>query len=255
MANPRNLVTRLTIQNLIAENNKVYATQTALGAVSDKVTTLIGSDEAKSVRTIANEELAAQLIPANAGEALDTLQEIAAWIQAHPGDASAMNAAIAALQTKTTLGKPAAYVAATGTAVDGTTYYADANGTALDSQPAVGADVSSYFVVGPEYATVKAYVEAYVGNAIANADLSQYATNASVESDVSVLQSQIDDLATATAVTDTTVGDGKITIGDTEYTVYTLPDTVLHDADIVDYTAQEIAALITPPAQGGGGGE
>ena len=69
-----------------------------IGTVNGKVTTLIGSDAAKSVRTIANEELAAQLIPANAKEALDTLQEIAAWIQSHPDDASAMNTAITNLQ-------------------------------------------------------------------------------------------------------------------------------------------------------------
>lgn len=69
-----------------------------IDTVSGKVTTLIGSDADKSVRTIANEELAAQLIPENAKESLDTLQEIAAWIQAHPDDATAMNQAITALQ-------------------------------------------------------------------------------------------------------------------------------------------------------------
>ena len=69
-----------------------------LSEVSGKVTTLIGSDAAKSVRTIANEELAAQLIPASAKESLDTLQEIAAWIQDHPDDAAAMNTAITNLQ-------------------------------------------------------------------------------------------------------------------------------------------------------------
>lgn len=73
-------------------------------ATKSVVDTLIGSDTGKSARTIANEELAAQLIPANAAEALDTLQEIAAWIQAHPGDASAMNSALTALQTKLELG-------------------------------------------------------------------------------------------------------------------------------------------------------
>lgn len=62
------------------------------------VATLIGSDTGKSVRTIANEELAAQLIPESAQESLDTLSEIAAWIQEHPGDAAAMNEAITALQ-------------------------------------------------------------------------------------------------------------------------------------------------------------
>lgn len=67
-------------------------------ALSNTVNTLIGADSSKSVRTIANEELAAQLIPENAQESLDTLAEIAAWIQEHPDDASAMNAAITALQ-------------------------------------------------------------------------------------------------------------------------------------------------------------
>lgn len=68
--------------------------------ISNKVDTLIGDDAGKSVRTIANEELAAQLIPESASESLDTLQEIAAWIQSHPDDASAMNAAITALKNK-----------------------------------------------------------------------------------------------------------------------------------------------------------
>lgn len=88
------------------------------------VDTLIGNDTGKSARTIANEELAAQLIPQNAAEALDTLQEIAAWIQSHPDDAASMSAAITALQNKLELG----------------TY--DNEGTPT------------------QYATVKAYVEA-----------------------------------------------------------------------------------------------
>ena len=51
-----------------------------------------------SVRAIANEELAAQLIPESAKDSLDTLTEIAQWIQDHPDDASAMNSAISKLQ-------------------------------------------------------------------------------------------------------------------------------------------------------------
>ncbi len=76
---------------------------TALKAVLDgkasgaDLATLIGTDAGKSARTIANEELAAQLIPEGAQEALDTLTEIAQWIQDHPDDASAMNAAITKL--------------------------------------------------------------------------------------------------------------------------------------------------------------
>lgn len=85
--------------------------------------TLRGSDTGKSIRTIANEELAAQLIGEGAKENLDTLKEIADWIQAHPDDASAMNTAIEALEAKVALG--------------------------ADSE-------------GAEYTTVKAYVEAAI---------------------------------------------------------------------------------------------
>ena len=85
------------IRGLIQDNaDAIEAHKTA---IDSKVTTLVGSDTDKSVRTIANEELVAQLIPEGAKESLDTLQEIAAWIQSHPDDASAMNAAITALQT------------------------------------------------------------------------------------------------------------------------------------------------------------
>lgn len=76
------------------------ATTTALNSTDSKLSTLIGNDGNKSVRTIANEELAAQLIVENASESLDTLQEIAAWIQSHPGDAAAMHSAITALQAQ-----------------------------------------------------------------------------------------------------------------------------------------------------------
>ena len=113
-----------TLVGLIADN--ATAIENHKTAIDNKVTTLIGSDADKSVRKIANEELAAQLIPANAAESLDTLQEIAAWIQDHPGDASAMNSAIEVLQKKTKLGE----------------YTPEGQSDAV------------------EYATVKAYVEA-----------------------------------------------------------------------------------------------
>lgn len=67
-------------------------------AIDTKIVTLVGSDADKSVRTIASEELAAQLIPDGAKESLNTLQEIAAWIQSHPDDVSAMNEAITKLE-------------------------------------------------------------------------------------------------------------------------------------------------------------
>lgn len=89
------------VRGLIKTNaDNITALTGRADAVEGKVTTLVGNDTGKSARTIANEELTKQLIPEGAKESLDTLQEIAAWIQNHPDDASAMNAAIAALKTK-----------------------------------------------------------------------------------------------------------------------------------------------------------
>ena len=73
-------------------------------ALAGRVSTLEGEDAGKSVRAIANEELAKQLIADDAQESLDTLAEIAAWIQEHPEDAAAMNEAITALQNKVDTG-------------------------------------------------------------------------------------------------------------------------------------------------------
>lgn len=112
----------LAAQDVLIEAD-IEALEARVGTAEGKITTLIGEDANKSVRTIANEELAKQLIAEGASESLDTLQEIAAWIQSHPDDASAMNDAITALQAKTVLGN--------------------------DSE-------------GNEYATVKVYVEAAI---------------------------------------------------------------------------------------------
>lgn len=85
----------------VSESDLDSALTSVLAAKAAKadVDTLIGSDTGKSVRTIANEELAAQLIPEGAQESLDTLTEIANWIQEHPDDASAMNTAITKLNS------------------------------------------------------------------------------------------------------------------------------------------------------------
>ena len=67
-------------------------------AIDEVVTTLVGDDTGKSVRKIANEELAAQLLSGDAEADFKTLQELAAWLEGHPEDAAAMNQAIAELE-------------------------------------------------------------------------------------------------------------------------------------------------------------
>ena len=77
------------VRQLITNNTQKIEGHKA--AIDNVVTTLVGEDSNKSVRIIANEELTKQLIPETAQESLNTLQEIATWIQEHPNDASAMS--------------------------------------------------------------------------------------------------------------------------------------------------------------------
>lgn len=98
----------VTVKGLAALAYKAQVSEddldTALRAVlngkasATDLATLVGSDTGKSARTITNEELAKQLIPEGAQESLDTLTEIAQWIQDHPDDAAAMNTALGKLQ-------------------------------------------------------------------------------------------------------------------------------------------------------------
>ena len=187
------------------------------------VNTLIGSDSNKSARTIANEELAAQLITANADASLDTLQEIAAWIQSHPGDASAMNSAITALQTKLTLG------------------------TDTNSQ---------------EYTTVKAYVEAYVAAQLAASNLSQYASAADLDAlellvgDTAVA-TQISNAITALNLANTYEPIGTAASLASNYATAAQgakADTALQPADVIALTNAEIDTAIANATSGGNSG-
>lgn len=224
MAEKRKLTTGLTVQNLVAESKKVFATKTMLAGVDNKVNTLIGADTGKSARAIAAEELAAKLIPGDAIEALDTLEEIAAWIQAHPESVAAINA-------KLTLGthNVAEFVKATGTFVDGTTYYTDATGeTEVDSSAFVEGttDVSNYYVastVARQYNSVKDFVEA---------------VNAAMDARVTSLE------AVGSTKVEASETNGNIKVNGQELVVYELPDTVLHEEDIVDFNAETIAKML-----------
>ena len=82
------------VRSLITDNAE--AIKAHKEAIDAKVTTLIGADTDKSVRTIASEETAK--IVAGADASFDTLKEIADWISSHKTDAAAMNSAIVALE-------------------------------------------------------------------------------------------------------------------------------------------------------------
>lgn len=94
-------LTATEVQELIAEVKQDVGQDTT--GLSNSIKTIQGSDTNKSMREVAADELAKQLIPEGADKSLDTLQEIAAWIQSHPDDVSAINLAIENLKkiTKT----------------------------------------------------------------------------------------------------------------------------------------------------------
>ena len=86
-----------TVASLIAKNAEDI--QGHKDAVDGVVTTLVGQDTNKSVRTIANEELAAQLLSGKAEADFKTLQELAAWLEEHPEEVADINLNIQNLQT------------------------------------------------------------------------------------------------------------------------------------------------------------
>lgn len=104
-----NLITRVSTNETDISNNaneiiRVDETaeqnKTDIASLLAKVSTLISTDVEKSVRTIANEELATQLLHENgAVDNFTTLKELATWLEQHPEDVAAMNVQIEANKT------------------------------------------------------------------------------------------------------------------------------------------------------------
>ena len=174
---------------------------TAINGVSTKVDTLVGTDTGKSVRTIANEELAAQLIPENAAESLNTLQEIAAWIQEHPQSASAMNAAIEALEAKVDTGDQtvSAYVTAAINALSIGDYAKAADLTAAIGRIADLETASGTHATKTELQAVADDLDTYKTNHNGDYD------NAAIDAKVKGVQDQIN------ALGDTYATDAELT--------------------------------------------
>lgn len=89
----------LLMSTISKVDNQATTITTIQGDISDLegiVNTLVGTDVDKSVRSIAIEVLAEQLLADGLTENFATLQELAAWLADHPEEAAKMNAAIQA---------------------------------------------------------------------------------------------------------------------------------------------------------------
>lgn len=210
--------------------------------VDAKVITLVGSDAGKSVRAIAAEELAAQLVAEGAAESLDTLQEIAAWIQSHPDDASAMNDAIVALQAKVDTGDKtvSAYVTDAINALSIGDYAKAADLTALAGRVSTLEGASATHALKTEVEAVSTALGEY-----RDAHAGDY-TNAQVDAKIKAVA---DDVA---ALNDTYASDkelaqaieGEIARANGAYAAKSLETTVSeHKADTVAHTTSTEKAL------------
>lgn len=92
------LYTRIDENNkatFVAFPSKNYV-DAQINPLQTNLSTLISKDTNKSVRTIANEELAKQLLEGN--DNFKSLQELAAWLDEHPDSGITMNTNIQELQ-------------------------------------------------------------------------------------------------------------------------------------------------------------
>lgn len=209
-----------------------------IDGVDGKVTTLIGEDANKSVRTIANEELAKQLVAEGAAESLDTLEEIAAWIQSHPDDASAMNEAIQALQTKVDTGDKtvSVYITDAITALQIGDYAKAADLTALAGRVSTLEGASATHALKSEVEAVSDALDEYK-----NAHTGDY-TNAQIDAAIKVNTDAIAALGD-TYATDTelaTAIEGEVTRANGAYAAKALETTVSeHIADTVAHVTSD----------------
>ena len=203
---------------------------TAINGVSTKVDTLVGTDTGKSVRTIANEELASQLIPENAAESLNTLQEIAAWIQEHPQSASAMNAAIEALEAKVDTGDQtvSAYVTAAINALSIGDYAKAADLTAAIGRIADLETASGTHATKTELQAVADDLDTYKTNHNGDYD------NAAIDAKVKGVQDQINALGDtyATDAELTAAMEAEVTRANSAYAAKAATETHIDNTDI-----------------------
>lgn len=189
-------------------------TDTRLDSLESKAATLIGSDANKSVRTIANEELAAQLIPESAKESLDTLAEIAAWIQNHPDDASAMNTAITKLQGIVAgIGGTSDDYATVLAAIEGMVEAAEYEHPTATAVAAalrkIGCDAQGHVVIGDT--VTKADITTLVGLVTTTADDIGFMSAAD--------KAKLDGIATGATKVEASTTNGNIKVNGTETTV------------------------------------
>lgn len=222
------------VAELVAEDKRldglVNGNAAAIEELEGEIDTLVGTDAGKSVRTIANEELAAQLIAENAADALDTLHEIATWIQEHPDSASAMNAAIEDLQDKVDTDNQTVseYIATVIESLNLGDYAVATELTSAVERIDALEDVSDTHATKDELQNVSDSLDAY--KTLHNSDYDNNAIDAKVQG----VQDQIDALGNtyATDAELTTAMNAEVERANGVYATKTAVDTHVNNTDV-----------------------
>ena len=170
--------------------------------------------------------------------------------------AKSYNAMLTGAVSTATVKTPATYKAAEGTAVAGVTYYKDNKGTALETQPSVGDDVSSYFVVDTPAANyTQDEADAYnakLKGAVKAGDAKSFHTGAVVLQSGANVSLVSDDATTANTVEDYKFagwaitydknGNGTIDAADGDFTDSTTVDGVLDVSDAKYFAGMTVTA-------------
>lgn len=157
-----------------AVNEVVGAVDAHKEAIDETVETLVGEDTGKSVRTIANEELAAQLLSGDADADFQTLQELASWLENHPESVAEINLNISNLQ------KLVGTLPEDATATDVVSYIAEAVGAEKTRAEGVESGLDKRLKAVEEAVGEGGSVDTQIDNKIAELDAD--VTSAEVES-------------------------------------------------------------------------
>lgn len=215
------------IVDIVGENpdNKTISEMISDAAYDDtelkgQINTLVGEDTNKSIRTIATEELAKQLIPENAKESMDTLTELAAWIQQHPDDVTAINKAISDLQTLVgTLPEDA-------TSTDVVSYVNEKINAAITALK-IG-DYAKAADLLDAVSRISAN-ETAIANKVDKVEGKGLSTNDYTDEE----KTKLNGIASDASKVEASETNGNIKVNGTEITVYTLPDTVIQTTDTI----------------------
>lgn len=242
----KNITTKTTISNLTEELKKTFARQTALSALQTKVDALVtaGGEPNKiekiqvngSELTIQDGKIVDITVPTKVSDLTNDSK-----FQTQSEMATAIQQAIAA-SGHASFSKVDA-VPAAASAKENILYLVMNSDTGhYDIYAKVGDEV---VLLDDTTVDLTAYATTEAMNTALSGKVDKVSGKGLSTNDYTTAEkTKLSGVAANATKVEASTANGKVKINGTETTVYTLPETVIQDSDISDYTAEEIAALL-----------